>query len=156
MSRNRILGGVATVAAVAGALFATSAAASAPLHGTGTSTLVSTNVDSVRTADGNTIIEQDNVRADLGAFTGTVYEHQRLVVHPDGHITTHADATVVGTYTGCGGTVTQALQLEGQISAAGVITANFTTTQNPAVNVHGTVSGTTASNTVDFTIDYHC
>jgi hypothetical protein len=157
MTRNRFLGGVATVAAVVGVLFATAAAASAPLHGTGLSTLVSSSPpSSVREADGNTIIEQDDVRSDVGAFTGTVYEHQRLVIHPDGHINTHADATIVGTYAGCTGTVTQDLQLEGQISAAGVITANFTTTQNPAVNVHGTVSGTTASNTVTFTIDYHC
>jgi hypothetical protein len=157
MSRNRILGGVATAAAVAGTLFATAATASAPLHGTGLSTLVSQSPPtSVRLAGGNTIIEQDDVRADVGAFTGTVYEHLRLVIHADGSINTHADATIVGTYAGCTGTVTQDLQLEGTISAAGVITANFTTTQNPAVNVHGTVSGTTASNTVQFTIDYHC
>jgi hypothetical protein len=145
------------VAVVACGLFAASAAASAPLHGTGTSTLTSSVPVSVSQAGPNTIIEQNNVRMDVGAFTGTVYEHQRLLVHPDGHITTHAEATITGTYAGCGSTpVTQDLQLEGQISAAGDITANFTTTGNPAVVVHGTVTGTTASSTVDFTIDYHC
>jgi hypothetical protein len=158
MPRRQSLAAVASVAAAAAALVVvTSAAASAPLHGTGTSTLTFTKVLSVREAGGNTIIEQLNTRQDVGAFTGIVNEDQRLVVHPNGIITTHATASITGTYAGCGSApVTQDLQLEGQISATGDITANFTTVGNPAVNVHGTVSGTTASNTVDFTIDYHC
>jgi hypothetical protein len=149
---------VAAVAAVAAALVvAASAGASPPLHGTGTSTLISSTVVSVRQAGGNTIIEQHNVRQDLGAFTGTVIEDQRLVVHPDGHVTTYADATITGTYAGCGSTpVTQSLQLEGQVSPTGDITANFTTTGHPAVVVHGTVAGSALSDTVTFTIDYHC
>lgn len=157
MTRSRFLGGVATFATVAGALFATSAAASAPLHGTGTSTLTASTILSISQADGNIIIEQLNTRTDLGAFTGIVTEHQRLVVHPNGLITTHADASITGTYEGCGSApVTQSLQLEGQISPAGDIVANFTTTEHAAVIVRGTVEGTTASDTVNFTIDYHC
>jgi hypothetical protein len=158
MVTRRFLAALATVAAATGVLVgATSAVASPPLHGTGTSTLVDTQPVSFRQAGGNIIIEQLNTRVDVGAFTGTVYEDQRLVVHPDGHVTTHATASITGTYAGCGpAPVTQNLQLEGQVSASGEITANFTTTGNAAVTVHGTVSGTTASNTVDFTIDYHC
>jgi hypothetical protein len=157
MTRSRVLGGVATVAAVAGALFATSAAASAPLQGTGSSTLVNSTILSIRQADGNTIIEQANTRADVGAFTGTVTEHQWLTVHPDGHITTHAEATLDGTYPACGpAVVSQSIHLEGQISSAGEISANFATTGKAAVIVRGTVAGTTGSDTVTFTIDYHC
>jgi hypothetical protein len=159
MPTRHVLAAVASVAAAAAALaVVSSATASAPLHGTGQSTLVGTpNITSVRQADGNTIIEQTDTRQDVGAFTGIVNEVQRLVVHPDGHITTHATASITGTYAGCGSApVTQNLQLEGQISEAGDITANFTTTGNAPVTVHGTVSGTTASNIVDFAIDYHC
>jgi hypothetical protein len=156
MTTSRVLGAAAAAAAAA-ALLATSAVGSPPLHGTGTSTLTATKIVSVRQAGGNTIIEQLNTRQDLGAFTGIVNEDQRLVVHPDGSITTHATASITGTYAGCGASpVTQNLQLEGQITAAGEISANFTTTGGAAVIVHGTVSGTTASNTVTFTIDYHC
>jgi hypothetical protein len=157
MTRSRFLVGLATVAMLVGSLFATSAAASAPLHGTGTSTLVSSTVLSVRQDGPNTVIEQLNTRSDAGAFTGAVYEHQWVTVHPTGLITTHADATLVGVYPDCGPTtVTQSIHLEGQISPAGDISANFATTGNAAVIVHGTVAGTTASNTVTFTIDYHC
>ena len=157
MIRSRVLGGVATIAAVAGGILATSAAASAPLHGTGLSTQTDSQPLSQRTAGPNTIFELLNTRQDVGAFTGTVTEHQWLTVHPDGLITTHADATLVGTYAGCGPqVVTQDIHLEGQISPAGVITANFATTGGATVIVHGTVAGTTASNTVTFTIDYHC
>jgi hypothetical protein len=142
---------------VAGALFATSAAASAPLHGTGASTLTSSTVLSIRQDGPNTLIEQSNTRSDTGAFTGTVTEHQWLTVHPTGLITTHADATLNGTYAGCGpAVVTQSIHLEGQISPTGDISANFATTGGAAVIVHGTVEGTTASPTVNFTIDYHC
>src|SRR5262249_31681662 len=100
---------LAAVAAVAAALvLATSATASAPLQGTSTSTITSSTVLSVRQADGNTIIEQLNTRVDAGAFTGTVTEHVWLVVHPNGLITTHAEASLTGTYAGCGPTpVTQ-------------------------------------------------
>jgi hypothetical protein len=111
----------------------------------------------MRTGGPNTILELLNTRQDVGAFTGTVTEHQWLTVHPTGLITTHADATLAGTYAGCGpGTVTQDIHLEGQISPTGDISANFATTGGAAVIVHGTVAGTTASNTVTFTIDYHC
>jgi hypothetical protein len=145
------------VVAVAGALVASSAGAGPPLHGTGTSTLVASTVVSVRQADGNTIIEQLNTRHDVGAFTGTVDEDQVLVVHPTGLITTYAKANLIGTYAGCGPTVVmQSLSLEGQITPDGEISANFATTGGAAVVVHGTVQGTTASNTVNFTIDYHC
>jgi hypothetical protein len=66
-------------------------------------------------------------------------------------------ASLHGTYAGCGPTVvTQSIALEGRISPAGAISANFATTGGTAVIVHGTVEGTTASNTVTFTIDYHC
>jgi hypothetical protein len=149
---------LAAVAAVGGALvLASLAAASPPLHGTGASTLTSSTVLSVRQADGNLMIEQLNTRSDVGAFTGTVTEHQWLVVHKTGLITTHAEATLNGTYAGCGPTsVTQSIHLEGQISPTGDISANFATTGGAAVIVHGTVEGTTASNTVNFEISYHC
>jgi hypothetical protein len=149
---------LAPVAVLAGALaLAASATASRPLHGTGTSTLVSTTVLSVRQADGNTIIEELNTRQDVGAFTGTVNEHEWLVVHPNGLVTLHADATLDGTYPACGpAAVSQAIHLEGQVSPAGEISANFATVGGAAVIVQGTVSGTTASNTVDFEISYHC
>lgn len=157
MIRSRVLGGVASVVAVAGALFSGSAAAAAPLHGTGASTLTSSTILSVRQAGPDTIIEQLNTRTDVGAFTGTVTEHQWVTVHPTGLITTHAEATLNGSYAGCGsGVVMQSIHLEGQISPAGDIGANFATTGPAAVIVHGTVAGTTASATVTFTIDYHC
>jgi hypothetical protein len=149
---------VAAVASIGGALvLAAAAAASQPLNGTGSSTQVSSTVLSVRQAGPNLIIEQMNTRSDVGAFTGTVTEHQWVTVHPDGHITTRAEATLDGTYPACGpDVVSQDIHLEGQISPEGVIKANFATTGKAAVVVHGTVAGTTASDTVTFTIDYHC
>jgi hypothetical protein len=155
MSTSRFLAALTTVAAAL--VVVTSAAASAPLHGTGTSTLTSSTLLSIRQADGNTIIEQLNTRADAGAFTGTVLEHVWLVVHPTGLVTLHAEATLAGTYAGCGPTpVTQSIRLAGQTSPTGDISANFATVDGAPIVVHGTVQGTTASNTVNFSIDYHC
>jgi hypothetical protein len=149
---------LAAVGVVAGALLlASSAAASAPLHGTGTSTLTSSTLLSVRQADGNTILEQLNTRADVGVFTGTVTEHEWLVVHPSGLITLHAEAILDGTYAGCGPMpVTQSIRLAGQVSPTGDVSANFATVGGAAVIVQGTVSGTTASPTVNFEDSYHC
>jgi hypothetical protein len=149
---------LAAVGVVAGALvLAASAAASAPLHGTGTSTLTSSTLLSARQADGNIILEQLNTRADAGAFTGDVTEHLWLVVHPDGLVTLHAEATLTGTYAGCGAApVTQSIRLAGQVSPTGDVSANFATVGGAAVIVQGTVSGTTATNTVNFEISYHC
>jgi len=149
---------VTLVAAVAGTLaLAASAAASPPLHGTGASTQTSSTTVSVRQADGNLIIEQLNTRVDVGAFTGTVDEHEWLVVHPNGLVTLHAEATLNGTYAGCGPTpVTQVIRLAGQVSPTGDISANFATVDGAPVVVQGTVSGTTASNTANFEITYHC
>jgi hypothetical protein len=62
MATGRFLAAVATVAAVAGALFASASATSAPLHGTGMSTLTFSTILSIREADGNTLIEQLNTR----------------------------------------------------------------------------------------------
>ena len=84
-------------------------------------------------------------------------EHLWLVVHPTGPITLHAEATLSGAYAGCGSTpVTQSIRLAGQISPAGDVTATFATTGGAAVVVNGTVEGTTASDTVNFAITYHC
>jgi hypothetical protein len=149
---------LAAVGVAAGALvLATSAGASAPLHGTGTSTQTSSTLLSLRQAGGDTILEQLNTRADVGVFTGTVTEHEWLVVHPNGLITLHAEATLNGTYAGCGSTpVTQSIRLAGQVSPAGEISANFATVGGAAVIVQGTVSGTTATPTVNFEDTYHC
>ena len=155
MAASRFLGAVAVAA---GALvLATSAAASAPRHGTGTSTLTSSTVLSARQADGNTIVEQIDTRADAGAFTGSVTEHLWLVVHPSGLITLHAEASLSGTYEGCGATpVTQSIRLAGQISPTGEVSATFATVGGAPIVVNGTVEGTTATDTVNFTISYHC
>jgi len=155
MAASRVL---AAVTVAAGALALAAAAAGAPpLHGTGTSTLTSSTVVSARQADGNTIVEQLNTRVDVGAFTGTVTEHLWLVVHPTGAITLHAEATLRGTYPGCGAApVTQEIRLAGQISATGEISANFATTGGAAVVVQGTVEGSAASATSNFEITYHC
>ena len=149
---------VAAVASVGGALvLAASAGASQPLTGTGSSSLTSSTTLSVRQAGQNLIIEQQNVRTDVGAFTGTVDEHLWLTVHPDGHVNTRAEATLHGTYPACGpDVVTQDIHLEGTVSPTGEVAANFATTGKAAVIVHGTVAGNAADPAVTFTIDYHC
>jgi len=148
----------AVVAALASPfLLTTSAVASAPLFGTGTSTLTSSVVLSAREADGNILIEQQNTRLDDGAFTGTVAEHLWLVVHPDGLITLHAEAVLSGTYPACSSEpVTQSIRLAGQIFPSGELRANFATVGGAAVVVHGTVEGSAASDTSNFEISYHC
>ncbi|HUR34379.1 MAG TPA: hypothetical protein VM032_11335 [Vicinamibacterales bacterium] len=135
----------------------TSVVASRPLYGTGTSTLIGSDILSFRQADGNILIEQQNTRLDDGAFTGTVDEHLWLVVHPNGLITLHAEAVLSGTYPACGSDpVTQSIRLAGEITPAGDIWANFATVQGAAVAVQGTVSGSAASLTSNFEIAYHC
>jgi hypothetical protein len=158
MVTSRSFVGVALVAALASPfLLTTSAVASAPLSGTGTSTLTSSIVLSVRQADGNIVIEQQNTRLDDGAFTGTVDEHLWLIVHPDGLITLRAEAVLSGTYPACGSdSVTQSIRLAGQIFPSGELRANFATVGGAAVVVHGTVAGSGASDTSDFEISYHC
>jgi hypothetical protein len=156
MAARRLLASVAVVAGAL-ALAGSAGAAGPPLHGTGTSTLTSSTVLSFRQAGPNAFVEELNTRQDTGAFTGDVTEHLSLVVRPTGLVTFHAEAVLDGTYAGCGSApVTQSIHLEGQISPAGVLSANFATVGGAPVVVHGTVAGTASSDTATFTIDYHC
>ena len=156
MATLKFLVAVVGVAAVAG-LAATTAAAAPPLHGTGTSTLTSSTVLSVAQDGKDTIIEQHNMRVDVGAFTGTVDEHLRLVIRPNGLLSFDAEAILNGTYAGCGSrVVTQSITLTGLISPSGKLTASFATTPGAAVDVHGTVVGSADSDTAHFEILYRC
>jgi len=134
-----------------------SAGGSPPLAGTGLSTETSSTVLSFRQAGPNIVIEQQNVRQDIGAFTGRVDEHMFLTIHPNGIINLRAEAILSGTYPACGPeSVVQAIHLEGQVSPDGAIGANFATTGGAAVVVQGTVEGSLASATASFEISYHC
>lgn len=147
-----------TVAALASSLaLPIPVAASAPLYGTGTSTLTNSELVSLSQADGNILIEQHNTRVDVGAFTGTVDEHLWLVVHPNGLVTFHAEATLDGVYPACSADpVSQPIRLAGRIAPTGELSATFATTNHATVIVQGTVAGSGASDTSDFEIQYHC
>ena len=156
MATARFLAAVVTVT-VAAALAATTATAAPPLHGTGISTLTSSTILSVAQDGKDTIIEQHNTRVDVGAFTGTVDEYLRLVIHPTGLLSFTAEATLNGTYAGCGArVVTQSITLTGLISPAGSLTASFATTAGATVDVHGSVIGSADSDTAHFEILYRC
>jgi len=158
MATSRFFAVVAALAALANPLVPTlSAGGSRPLAGTGLSTETSSTVLSVRQAGPNIVIEQQNVREDVGAFTGRVDEHMFLTIHPDGIINLRAEAILSGTYPACGPeSVRQAIHLEGMVSPDGVIGANFATTGGAAVPVQGTVEGSLSSPTANFEISYHC
>src|SRR5689334_15372193 len=101
---------LAFVAAVGGALFlAASTTAAVVHHGTGKSTLTSSTTVGFSQTAGTTIIDQVNTRTDVGVFTGTVFEHLRLIINnTTGIITLDGVADLNGTYAGCGPkTVTQ-------------------------------------------------
>jgi hypothetical protein len=148
---------LALAAIVAGPLVLAAPAAAGAHHGTGQSTLTSSTTLSVAQVGGRTIIDQLNMRADVGAFTGTVTEHIRLVVNPTGTTTLNATAELNGTYEGCGPKpVMQEITLSGLVDSSGNINSTFRTLGGAAVTVVGTVSGTTASPTSDFEITYFC
>jgi len=157
MATRRFFAVVVAITALANPFVPGLSASGPPLAGTGLSTETSSTVLSVRQAGPNLIIEEQNVRQDVGASTGTVDEHMFLTIHPNGHINHRAEAILTGTYPACGpGSVRQAIHLEGQVSPEGAIGANFATTGGAAVVVQGTVEGSLASPTANFEISYHC
>ena len=157
MATRRFFAVVVAITALANPFVSGLSASGPPFAGTGLSTETSSTVLSVRQAGPNLVLEQQNVRQDVGAFTGRVDEHLFLTIHADGSINLRAEAVLSGTYPACGpDSVTQSIHLEGTVSPDGEIGANFATTGGAAVPVQGTVEGSLASPTSNFEISYHC
>src|ERR671934_261437 len=105
MQRTRnVWGKAAAIVAVvtAGLVLAKPIAASPPQPASGTATVVTTTITSVRAADGNVIIEATQTGVVTGTFSGTFVEDVRLVQHPSGVTTFQGSATLTGTADGCG------------------------------------------------------
>src|SRR5919201_6853674 len=125
-TRNVWARAAAFVAVVTAALLlAQPIAASPPQPASGTATVVTTTVTSVRVADGNVIIEATQTGVVTGTFSGTFVEDVRLVQHPSALTTFEGTATLTGTADGCG-TGTIPFHLEGQ-GEGGVFEGKFVT-----------------------------
>lgn len=88
----------------------TAAHASTPMPATGTFEYTDSTFHDIRSAGGNTIIE-DNVAHVIysGTFTGTSTVEGLLIFHPDGSATAVDTETFTGTVNGVPGTVTMRL-----------------------------------------------
>lgn len=85
----------------------TAAHASTPTTASGTLTYTSSIFTDVRSAGGNTIIEDNNATVTYtGTFSGTSTVHGFLIFHPDGSATAQDIETFTGTVDGVFGTVT--------------------------------------------------
>ena len=103
--RRKIMKGMAAGVAAAGlaVLFSGPAwAASSPLPASGTFLVTSATVDSVSTADGNTIVVLTVTGISTGTFAGSFTETDREVVHPGGLVTEQGKGIQSGTLGTCG------------------------------------------------------
>jgi hypothetical protein len=89
------------------ALVGVTGAAAAPLtSASGTFTTTSATFNSVRSADGNTIIDLSATLAYTGTFNGTSTLHGHLIFHPNGSANFQDTETFTGAVNGVPGTVT--------------------------------------------------
>ncbi len=91
--------------------------ASTPIPSSGSFTETGMTILSVRSADGNTIIDESASLALTGTFTGTEAGVATLIVHPDGSGNFAAFITFTGTVNGVSGTVV--FRTVGTFTAAG-------------------------------------
>lgn len=93
-------------------------AASGPHPASGTFLVTSVTVDSIRAADGNTIVVFRASGITTGTFDGPFTETDREVIRPDGSITDQAKGTQSGTLGTCGtGSVRYVAEVTGTASA---------------------------------------
>ena len=103
--RRKIMKGMSAGVAAAGlaVLFSgPSWAASSPLPASGTFLVTSQTVNSVSTADGNTIVVVTVGGITTGTFDGSFTEIDRQVIHPGGSVTDQAKGVQSGTLGTCG------------------------------------------------------
>lgn len=103
--RRKIMKAMATGAAAAGLAVLVSGpawAASSPLPASGTFLVTSATVDSVNTADGNTIVVVTVSGIGTGTIAGSFTEIDREVVHPGGIVTEQGEGMQSGTLGTCG------------------------------------------------------
>lgn len=96
----------ALVLALLGAIAAGAANASPPFAASGTLAYTSSTFNSVRTADGNVIINLSATVAYTGTLSGTSELEGVLIFHPNGTANFHDLETFTGTVNGVPGTVT--------------------------------------------------
>jgi hypothetical protein len=77
-------------------------AASSPQPASGTFLVTSATVNSVSTADGNTIVVLTVGGISTGTIDGPFIETDREVIHPDGSVTEHGEGMLSGTLGTCG------------------------------------------------------
>ena len=104
MRRKTMKGMAAGVAAAGLAVLVAGPAwaASSPLPASGTFLVTSATVNSVRTADGNTIVVVTVSGITTGTFPGSFTETDREVIHPGGIVTEQGEGMQSGTLGTCG------------------------------------------------------
>lgn len=103
--RRKIMKGMAAGMAAAGLAVLVSGpawAAGSPLPASGTFLVTSATVDSVSTADGNTIVVLTVSGISTGTLAGSFTETDREVIHPGGIVTEHGEGMQSGTLGTCG------------------------------------------------------
>ena len=136
---------------------ATSAWATAPATGTGTFAPAGppTTV-SVRSADGNTIVEQIQTFIDTGVITGTETDIITFVFHPDGTFNLRADVDFTGTVAGRSGTLAQRFEGTGDSTSFHGQLQTLSGTEGLAnLRAVATFTGSTTTGTGTYTLDYH-
>ena len=103
--RRKIMKGMAAGMAAAGLAVLVSGpawAAGSPLPASGTFLVTSATVDSVSTADGNTIVVLTVSGISTGTLAGSFTETDREVIHPGGIVTEQGKGIQSGTLGTCG------------------------------------------------------
>jgi hypothetical protein len=133
--RLRLL--VIPIVIVAAVVVATAAAASPPSQASGTVGNTSATFNSVRTADGNVIIDLSATATYTGTFSGTSTIEGTLIVHADGSATFHDVEIFSGTVNGVSGTVTFKLNGGNDSGLASHATATIVDATGDLAGLHG-------------------
>lgn len=128
---------VVVLALVMQCALASAAAAGPPTTATGTGTILTTEVTSVRSSGPVVITEFTQTGTVTGTLTGTFVEDVRVVQHRDGRITFAGSATITGTAAGCG-TGDIPVRLEGSGAGVGVAAHGRIQSVQGSANTAGT------------------
>lgn len=136
-------------------VFAGTAAAAAPLHGTSSVVVTSNVVLGTRTAGPNVLVEAVLITSLTGAFTGTATINYAGLQRADGSGVFHGTGTFTGTVAGCG-TVTTRFSVVFRISLAGDVVSRSGSLGRSPVVYQGSGSGSLLAPLLTEEFTYRC
>ena len=136
-------------------VFAGTAAAAAPLHGTSSLAVTSNVVVAARAAGPNLLVEAVITLSLTGAFTGTSTVNYAGLQHADGSGVFQGTGTFTGTVAGCG-TVTTSFSVVFSVSPVGDLVSRSGSLGSNTVVYQGSGSGSLLAPSFTEEFTYRC